>query len=353
MDTQAWIEQLQERVRTAVAAGCGLRLEGSGSKAFYGGLRAGEPLDLRPYAGVVAYEPAELAVTARAGTPLAELEALLAQHQQMLAFEPPYFGPGATVGGCVATGLSGPSRPFRASVRDHILGLSCVTGSGDWLRFGGTVIKNVAGFDVSRLMVGALGRLGILIDVTLRTVPRPGASRTLVFQSAPDRLLERLLGLAKESAVTAAAALQDTVYLRISGSERFVATRAQVLGGDLAPEKFWTDLREQQHPFFAGEEPPLWRLSLASAARLDLEGHWLLDWGGAQRWLRSTQDAVEIRTAVARCGGHASLFRGGTPGVPVFQPLAGPLAALERRLRQAFDPHEVLNPGDLRRGANI
>ncbi|HET9123241.1 MAG TPA: glycolate oxidase subunit GlcE, partial [Acidiferrobacteraceae bacterium] len=304
---------------------------------------SGMPLDLRRYAGIVAYEPAELAVTVRVGTALATLEETLRRERQMLAFEPPHFGRDATVGGCVATGLSGPGRPWRASVRDHVLGISCVTGAGEYLHFGGRVIKNVAGFDVSRLMVGAFGRLGILVDVTLRTVPLPQCSRTQVFEEPGNGLLERLRALAAGPSVSAAAAIEGRIFVRLSGSERAVQEQARRLGGEATTEDFWDRLREQQHPFFAADARPLWRLSCAPAAPLALAGDWLLDWGGAQRWLRSDQAADTIRTEVRRVGGHATLFRDGRAGVPVFQPLPAGLDALEERLRRAFDPEQILN----------
>ncbi len=192
---EAILQELKDRVDRARETRIPLLIRGGGSKRFYGREIEGEPLDVTPYRGVVEYQPEELFVTARAGTPLRELEEILAERGQRLAFEPPFVGRGATVGGMVAAGLSGPRRPFAGSVRDHLLGVRVLTGRGEILAFGGKVVKNVAGFDLSRLMVGSLGTLAVVLEVTLRVHPIPRASLTLRRELPFERVLSAMAEL--------------------------------------------------------------------------------------------------------------------------------------------------------------
>jgi glycolate oxidase FAD binding subunit len=346
------LERLSERVRDAAARGAPLRLRGGGSKDFYGGEPRGEVLDTRAHAGIVDYEPTELVVTARCGTPLAELEGALAAQGQMLAFEPPHFGAGATVGGCVAAGLSGPRRAAAGAVRDFVLGVRVLDGKGRELAFGGRVMKNVAGYDVSRLLAGSLGVLAVILEVSLKVLPRPPAERTLRLELPQDKALESLNRWAGAPLPLSASAWRDgELCVRLSGAERAVQAAAQKLGGEALEAaqaaRFWSGIREQSDPYFAGDAP-LWRLSVPSAAGpLDLAGALLVEWGGALRWLRSGADAATVRGAAARAGGHATLFRGGDKAAGVFAPLAPALLRLHRELKAAFDPAGVLNPGRL------
>lgn len=344
-------DSLRDQVRAAAADGRPLCLRGGGSKDWYGETPRGEPLDTRTFRGIVAYEPTELVVTARCGTPLAELEAALAERHQRLAFEPPHFGAGATVGGCVAAGLSGPGRQAAGSVRDFVLGATLLDGSGEVLRFGGQVMKNVAGYDVSRLLAGSLGLFGVILEVSMKVLPQPLAEETIAFacdEAAAIERLNRWAGLPLP--ITASAWAEGTLRLRLAGAGSALRAARERLGGervDYGPA-FWTSLREQRHRFFDLHETPqarLWRLSVPSTTPpLGLADRSLLEWGGAQRWLVSELPAEAIRRRVSEAGGHATIFRGDKAG-GVFQPLAAPVLAVHRRLKQAFDPRGLFNPG--------
>jgi glycolate oxidase FAD binding subunit len=343
---------LQARVRDACSSATALAVRGGGTKAFYGRVAQGEVLSVAEHDGVVAYEPTELVITARAGTRLAELESVLRKGGQMLAFEPPHFGGESTVGGAIACGLSGPRRPFVGAARDFVLGTQIINGRGEILRFGGEVMKNVAGYDVSRLMVGALGTLGVLLEISLKVLPLPVEEVTLSQQATVALALETMSRWAGFAMPLSGACFDgQQLFFRLSGAVPAVRTSREKIGGEVCADgdRLWQELREQTHGFFRGEEP-LWRLSVpATTPALPLEGRWLLDWGGAQRWLRSEQPASVIQRAAAAAGGHAVLFRGGDRAGEVFQPLAEPLRGLHRNLKRAFDPNGILNPGRLYR----
>ena len=340
-------QELQTQVRAAVASATPLAIQGNASRSFLGRSPVGEPLTLAGHHGIIDYNPSELVISARAGTPLQEVEAAVAEHKQMLAFEPPALAPGATLGGTVAAGLSGPRRPWSGAVRDFVLGINCINGQGDYLRFGGQVMKNVAGYDLSRTLTGSLGTLAILLDIHLKVLPRPETELTLRQACSEAEAIERVNRWSAQPLPLSAACYSDQqLVIRLSGTERGVTAAADHLGGERDTKTtFWQALREQTAPFFAGERP-LWRLSVPPATPpLALEGEQLLDWGGAQRWLRSEQPAEGVRAQVATVGGHASLFRGGDRSSAVFHPLAPAVLALHRRLKAAFDPHGILNPG--------
>ncbi|TAM44108.1 MAG: glycolate oxidase subunit GlcE [Gammaproteobacteria bacterium] len=345
--------ELQETVRTATARGTALHIRGGGTKDFYGRQINGQALDVGKHRGILAHEPTELVITARAGTPLAEIETALAEKNQMLAFEPPAFGPSATLGGTIACGFSGPRRPWSGSARDFVLGAKILNGHGEILRFGGQVMKNVAGFDVSRLMVGALGTLGVLLDISLKVLPRPEAEQTLAFALPPDRAIAAMNEWSRQPLpLSAAAHVGDTLYIRISGAGSALRAARARLGGEPVEkgDELWRELNEQQRQFFEGRQP-LWRLSVPPATpHMALPGKWLIDWGGAQRWLKTDAPATDIQRAAETAGGHATLFRGGDRNAEVFHPLPQPLAALHRRLKQSFDPAGILNPGRLYAG---
>jgi glycolate oxidase FAD binding subunit len=351
----AAVEAFAERIRVAAERRTPLRVRGSGSKDFYGGEPRGEVLDTRPHAGIVGYEPTELVVTARGGTPLAELEAALARERQMLPFEPPHFGPQATLGGCVAAGLSGPRRASAGAVRDYVLGVRLMDGRGRELVFGGQVMKNVAGYDVSRLVAGSLGTLGVILDVSLKVLPRPPAEITLGFEMQEAAAIDALNRWAGSPLpISASAWCGGALRLRLSGSESGLRAAVEKLGGEridrAAAEGFWRGIREQADAFFAGETP-LWRLSLPSnAPPIGLAGAQLIEWGGALRWSRTSAEAAAVREAAAAAGGHATLFRGGDRTRDAFSPLAPALARLHKDLKAAFDPAGILNPGRLYAG---
>jgi len=344
------ISSLSEKIKESAAAGRPLCIRGGGSKDFYGNAPRGEPLDTRAHAGVVSYEPTELVITARCGTSLLEIQDLLERQDQILPFEPPHFGAGATLGGCVAAGLSGPRRASAGAVRDAVLGARVVDGRGQLLSFGGQVMKNVAGYDVSRLLAGSLGTLGIIAEVSLKLLPRPAAERTLRFEMTQAQALESLNRWAGQPLpLSASAWCGGRLALRLSGAESALRAAARKLGGEeVAAEdaaRYWTGVREHADPFFAGEAP-LWRLSLPSAAgEVALESAQLIEWGGALRWLRTSADAAQLRAAAARAGGHATLFRAREKPAGAFAPLPPLLARLHRDLKRSFDPAGIFNPG--------
>ena len=340
------LERLQEQVRAATASRSPLAIRAGGSKDFYGNETRGELLDPRGYAGIVAHEPTELVITARCGTPLAELEAALDAAGQILPFEPPHFGPAATVGGCVAAGLAGPRRSSAGGVRDYVLGAKLLTGTGEVLSFGGTVMKNVAGYDVARLAAGSLGVLGVITEVSLKVLPKPVAEATLRLELDERAALTKMNEWAGRPLPVSATAWRDGVlHVRLSGARAAVAEAQQTIGGQSVDgSALWLSLREQTDAFFAGEAP-LWRLALPSTAEsIDLPGAQLIEWGGAQRWLRSDAPAGGIRACAAARGGHATLFRGGARR-DVFTPLPAPLAAIHGRLKAEFDQAGIFNPG--------
>jgi glycolate oxidase FAD binding subunit len=342
------IERFSAAIRDAAARGSPLRLRGAGSKDFYGERIAGEILDTRGHAGIVAYEPTELVVTARCGTPLEELESALAQRGQMLAFEPPHFGDGATVGGCVAAGLSGPRRASAGALRDFVLGVKLMDGRGQVLGFGGQVMKNVAGYDVSRLMAGAMGTLGLILEVSLKVLPRPQTELTLLMEMPQDRAIETMNQWSgRPLPVSATYWHNDELMVRLSGASAAVDSARQQLGGEIfsGGEAFWAGLREHRPPVFR-DDCALWRVSVPSVAPpLPLPGTQLIEWGGALRWLRTEAEPFVVREAARAAGGHAALFRGGDPHQDVFDPLPAPLMRLHRGLKQSFDPHGILNRG--------
>jgi glycolate oxidase FAD binding subunit len=345
---------LGERVRAAASDRTPLWIRAGGTKDFYGNHPHGEILDPRAVNGVVAYEPTELVITARAGTPLAELELELGSRGQMLAFEPPHFGAPATVGGCIAAGLAGPRRAsFGATcggVRDFVLGAKLLDGQGRLLSFGGTVMKNVAGYDVARALAGSLGILGVIVEVSLKVLPTPLAETTLCFEMSETAALDSLnVWGGRPLPISASVWRRGLLSIRLSGSVAATQAGRAALGGEsMAPAlaaQFWRDIREHRDDFFAGPAP-LWRISAPSTgAPLELEGEQMIEWGGALRWLRSEQSAEQIRARAQQRSGFATLFRGGDRSAGVFPPLSPAAAAIHKRLKAAFDPAGVFNPG--------
>lgn len=346
------LSSIADKLRAAAARGRPLRVRGGGTKDFYGQRLHGELLDMRPLAGVVSHEPTELVVTALAGTRLSDLEALLAEHRQCLPFEPPRFGVAATVGGMVAAGLSGPARASVGAVRDYVLGVQMFNGRGELLKFGGQVMKNVAGYDVSRLMTGSLGTLGVIAEVSLKVMPLPPAECTLVFEWPETTARQQLNRWGGQPLPLNASCWADgTLVVRLRGAQAAVQAARRCMGGQvLEPARAsrqWAALRDQALPFFRlapGEA--LWRASVPDTATPLNLGPTLVEWHGAQRWLRLPLEATgHVRAAAARAGGHATLFRGGDGQVPVFTPLPAPLARIHAQLKRAFDPAGILNPG--------
>jgi glycolate oxidase FAD binding subunit len=384
------LQDITQRIHSAAAVGARLRIRGGGTKDFYGETVSGEVLDTRELAGITSYEPSELVVTARAGTPLAELEALLAQSGQCLPFEPPRFAfgeatglsiggltGGTTVGGMVAAGLAGPARASVGSVRDYVLGASLINGKGEALTFGGTVMKNVAGYDVSRLMAGSMGTLALITEVSLKVLPVPPGEATLRFAMNQSQALKAINDWGGQPVpLNASCWLEESgprpqgaggptagaLYVRLRGAVAAVDAARRKMGGEDAAFD-WQAVRDQTHPFFAHRQGMcLWRLSVAqSAPVLDFNASPFIEWHGGQRWLHApTADAGRIREAALAANGHAILWREGEghgkaesettsagKTAPVFAPLAAPLDRMNRALRQQFDPAGVFNTGRL------
>ena len=343
------ITEWTERIRAAARNNAPLQIRGGGSKRFYGGASHGEPLDTGAYRGILQYEPTELVLTARSGTPLDEIEAALAQQQQMLPFEPPHFGD-ATLGGCIAAGLSGPRRAAVGAVRDFVLGVRILDGRGDDLAFGGQVIKNVAGYDVSRLMTGAMGTLGLILDVSLKVLPVPQAERTQQIEASQADAIRMLNAWAASPLPISATCHEGGILsVRLSGSQSAIDAAAGKIGGQRLDDghAFWIALREQQSEFFGGDDP-LWRLSVKSTApAIPLSGAQLLEWNGALRWVRTDADAALVRDIARKSGGHATLFRARERAADPFHPLPQAMMQLHRRLKQTFDPSGIFNRGRL------
>jgi glycolate oxidase FAD binding subunit len=338
---------LADRVSGAHASRMPLRIVGGDTKRFYGRAVEAQPLDVSGHAGIVSYDPAELVITARCGTPLAEVAAVLAAHGQALPFEPPSFGAAATIGGAVAAGLAGPARATAGPVRDYVLGTRLLTGDGRMLRFGGEVMKNVAGYDVSRLLAGSLGILGVMLEVSLKVLPQPPARRTLAFESNAAAALEEMTALARSNLpVSASAWSAGRLHVRIDGAERTLDAVARRLGGEVLPDgdSLWREIREQESHAHAGCAS-LWRLTVPAGSPLaDLPGLRSIEWHGSQRWYADVPEDAARRAADA-AGGFATWFRGAPAGSEVFAPLAGPVLRLHRELKKVFDPSGILNPG--------
>ena len=365
------LERLIDRVRAAQQAGTPLCIRGGGTKDFYGealigGAPEGEVLSTTELAGISSYQPTELVVSARCGTPLADLEAALAEKGQCLPFEPPHFSAGGTVGGMVAAGLSGPSRAAVGAVRDYILGATLLNGQGEVLSFGGQVIKNVAGYDVSRLLAGSLGTLGVILEVSIKVMPVAPATVTLRFDMPQAAALAQLHQWGGQPLPLNASALwNDHLVVRLRGAVAAVqaaSAKFQALGGEVIEpglaDPFWQGLRDHRDEFFTAAQAvvdvggALWRLSVPQTTpMLDLPSSPLIEWAGGQRWCvtpRADADtAIRLRDIAKRAGGHATLFRSADKSAGVFAPLAAPLDRIHRELKRSFDPQGVFNPGRL------
>lgn len=346
------VSHLIETVLHARKTKTSLNIVGGGTKCFYGEEPSGEPCDVRRLSGICSYEPSELVVTARAGTPLEELEAVLAEHNQYLAFEPPRFAKGSTVGGAVAAGLSGPARVGVGSIRDFVLGATMINGKGELLTFGGQVMKNVAGYDVSRLLAGSMGTLGVICEVSLKVLPIHSSRITLFIERDEAGALSLLNGLTRQALPVNASAWHDgKLFLRLSGAASAVTEARKRLGGtELEPDEalsWWDAVRDHRHDFFSQSDAPLWRVSVPAVSQPFLAANQIIEWGGALRWLYTDDPIEDVREMASSLGGHATLFRDPHHRSGVFTPPSDALFEIHRNLKQAFDPDGIFNVGRL------
>jgi glycolate oxidase FAD binding subunit len=343
-------KELVDHVSQARADNTPLNIIGGGSKTFFGREPQGQTLSVAKHQGIVSYQPVELVMTALAGTSITNIENVLAEQGQMLAFEPPSFAGKATIGGTLACNLSGPARPWAGSVRDAVLGLKLINGKSEHLNFGGQVLKNVAGYDVSRMQAGSMGCLGVITQVSLKVMPKPQSSLTLVQEMDAQQAIKQMnLLAARAKPLTAACWLNNKLYLRLSGAQSAVDGTVNSWAGDILEndQVFWQALKEQQLDFFSGSEP-LWRFSVNANAKHFLpEQNWLIDWGGSQRWLRGEHDVQSLETLAESCHGQVNLFRGGNRTNEVYHRQSAALKTIHQRLKLSFDPENIFNPGRL------
>lgn len=345
-------ERIQHHVLQALESETSLQIVGGGSKYFYGRTPQGKELAINGHQGIVNYHPSELVITARAGTALSIIEKTLAEQGQMLAFEPPYFSPSTTLGGTIACGLSGARRPFTGSVRDFVLGCKMINGKAEVLSFGGEVMKNVAGYDVSRMMVGAMGTLGVLLEVSLKVLPKPVLEKTKIFELDTLDALLQMTELSKKSLPLSGLSYDGSLmYVRLSGAEKAVTATCNKIGGEELANSilFWQDCNEQRIGFFKTSSN-LWRLSVPPATTdLSLSGDWFYEWGGGQRWLKTTESRQSVFDLAESVNGHATLFRSRERSDELFHPMSEGLKRLNRNIKVAFDPKAIFNPYRLNR----
>ncbi len=338
--------KLQVQVKAAFDKKTALRISAGNSKSFYGRGVKGEEISVADHAGIIEYRASELVLTARSGTLLSDVETALAENNQMLAFEPPAHAPSATLGGSIACGLSGPRRPFAGAARDFVLGTTIINGKGETLKFGGQVMKNVAGYDASRLMVGAQGTLGVLLDISIKVLPKPETELTISFEqdfeTAHKALRQWIL---QGQPVTASYYYNGALSIRLSSTGNSVKKAHEMIGGELRPNDLWQSLQHQTHEFFSRHKN-LWRVSVpASAKSILADQQQLVEWNGALRWVASDED---LFTTAKDVGGHASKYRMNSDNEEnIFQPLSSTMLSLQQRLKHSFDPDNILNPGRL------
>ena len=363
--TQTSLNYLKDQILQAATEKNVLRITGSGSKDWYGNNLKGSPLVTKNYQGIISYQPDELVITVRSGTSVKEVEETLAKNNQQFAFEPPYFKD-ATIGGMVCSGLAGPGRAAVGGLRDFVLGANIMDGQGQVMNFGGTVMKNVAGYDVSRLLPGSLGTFALLLDVSIKVLPKPAASATLQVNIPQANAIALINQLASQpwpiNASCWIGEIIGTLYIRLNGAKAAVQTAItafnkqygmQLISNDEA-DHFWVSIRDQQHPWFEKNlEKPLWRLALnPTTSPLQLAGETLIEWHGGQRWYRGDISSQEIKSIARLNGGHASVFKASNKTVDMLSslkenPLTAALAPIEERLRKSFDPQGVFATGRL------
>lgn len=347
-----FLDDLCKRVEDAARSGKKLRPVGGGSKNFYGGPLEGEAIEMRPWSGIVDYEPTELVITVKAGTLLSEVEALLSENKQELAFEPPRFSAESTIGGVVSAGLSGPARLARGPIKDYLLGCTLLDGKGQLLNFGGVVMKNVAGYDVSRVIPGSMGTLGIATSLSIKVMPKGISETTLVFELGLNPSIEQInQWQATPLPINASFYENGKLYVRLRGAGAAIESAQKTMRGiqlDQAQSvSLWNSLRDQTHPFFQSESD-VWRLSVPpTTVDLALQGEQLIEWGGGLRWLKPAPGLSKetIRGAAERAGGHATLYRTGSEAARqhAFHTPNKVMLNIQQRLKQQFDPAGVFS----------
>ncbi len=353
-------QKLIEQINNAVGKKSPLVITGGGSKAFYGNRIEGEVISTAEHTGIIEYQPSELVITVRSGTLLSELEAELKANKQMLAFEPPQHSAGSTIGGVIACGLSGPRRPACGAARDFVLGTTIINGKAEKCRFGGQVMKNVAGYDVSRLMVGAQGTLGVLLDISIKVLPIDETEITLRSQIDLNSAIKHIRQWIKQGLpITASCYHKNTLYIRLSSTHSAVKkahnTISNLCNAEETDNNIWLEIKNQTHDFFtdnSAADKNLWRCSHQSNTEFygDTENQ-LIEWNGALRWVHSNN---ELHTKAAQLGGHATRYpldkngkKSSDNSNDIFQPLQPGLLKIHQRLKQSFDPECILNPGRL------
>ena len=338
---------LMDQVRSAIAGQTPLNIVGGNSKPLLGGERTGSALNVTAHSGIVSYQPEELVITARAGTSIKEIQQLLYKHGQMLPSDPAQFAGNATLGGTLACNISGPPRPWRGSFRDHVLGIRLINGRAEHLHFGGQVMKNVAGYDVARLQAGALGIYGVITEISCKVLPGFQTQVTLAQPMPADEAISFMNQWAGRSLpLTGACWFDGRVYLRLSGVSAAIDPVVNDWQGKVADDAFWQKLREQTLPYFQPEKT-LWRFSVKNSAPHFLPGkNWLIDWAGSQRWLLGDYSLEELEVLAQEAGGHVCRYRDHQHG-PIYAAPDATTRALLIRLKDAFDPDRIFNPGRL------
>ncbi|MDH5392407.1 MAG: glycolate oxidase subunit GlcE [Gammaproteobacteria bacterium] len=349
---------LQAQILAAYKNKTHCRIEGGNSKAFIGNAppdsQASINISTAEHTGIISYDASELVITARSGTTLHEIKQALAENNQSLPFEPPSFADSATIGGTIACNLSGPARAYSGAARDFVLGSRIINGKGDDMQFGGQVMKNVAGYDASRLMAGAYGTLGLILEVSLKVLPLAQTEITIKSQQHINSAIKNINALSAQNwPISASVYLDGHLYIRLNSSEMNCLSASQAISQkinatEIADSKaFWTSITEQQHAFFDTSQS-IARLSLpATAEDIEPGGEQLIEWGGALRWLKTDLPIQQLRDTARTLGGHVTAYKNYPQATEYFQPLAPGMHSLHQRLNKAFDPAGILNPGRL------
>jgi len=351
--------ELQNSVKDAISNNSPIYIHGGNSKLFFGNIVNATPLDVSKHTGIISYDPTELCITVRAGTLLSDIEKALDAENQILPFEPPQYTSNATIGGALAAGISGPRRAYTGSVRDAILGVKIINGEGEIVNFGGQVMKNVAGYDLSRMMVRSQGTLGVILEASIRLLPKPKNEITVCLEGSHSFALNYFqTSRVQQLPITASAWFNDQTFLRLSGSEKSLAYQLKKIVKENNatpvenPAHFWSDIRDHKHHFFGRTDKPLWRLSLppASDEIVQINDNQLIEWGGAQRWVNTNTPANIVHSSANSRNGYATLFQGDIPETPCFPKLDENLMKLHKQLKKNMDPRGIFNPGRIYSG---